>query len=319
MNILKITKLFEEIGLTIKISQVEQKLPLIYGKHYDWCQIDVLNKDQSLLIIEERREGKLDSFLKQAQIFKERFNMEPILCFKKIAPESKKVLISRGISFMDYEGNLFLPTISLRNVPIQKEFTSDKPFTKSEQLILIDLLLQSEKRFSYKDLIEMTSFSQATIYRTLKEFTKMGWLQSMKEDFILKKDKVQIFEEAKQRFFDPIKRKIYIEPPVMEAFKSMQPKIKSAGEMALSEYAFLSANQPCYAISEKNFLTMGDSIDSFDVYLEGLEELQLWKYESITDANMVDPLSLYLSFEKQEDPRLDQALEDMLYKSLGKS
>ena len=84
-----------------------------------------------------------------------------------------------------------------------------------------------------------------------------------------------------------------------------------SGEYALSKYSNLSASRKCYAASEATLKTLENEnkIIIADAPGAGIADLEIWTYKpDLTGHEMVDPLSLELSFADSSDARVKEAL-----------
>lgn len=317
-------KQFKDLGIPVTITKIDLQLPFAYTQRYDIVElIFELDKERSFLLIKEKRTGSLDSFIQQAAIISEDSGKDFLLCFTQLDGETRRILIKRKISFVDYQGNTYLPMISLISVQQPANYDLEKKFTNSEQQILISLLLDERKYFSYKDIVSKKHFAQTTVYRALNRFSKYGWLKSIEDKFYYDTSKRAIFNDALKYFTNPSRKKIYVEKIFFDRIVSSDEQpIYKAGATALAHYSFISEYEQSYAMTEKQFKIVDENLLEMHTYKYKVSEtieLQLWKsIIEMGDKTIVDPLSLFLTFRDEEDPRTQQALEEMLDRFLGK-
>lgn len=318
----RILQLFEEIGLTVHLEQVDLKLPLAHQARFSWLRMRLESSGENYLLIQEKRRGSLNSLLNQANMMAKKAGNSYILCFTSLSPEVRKLLIKHHIPFIDYSGNMFLPMLSLKTVASVKEPQLAKPFTKNEQQILLQILLLKKEYFSYKDLVVQHGFAQTTTFRALNKFRQMEWLQTQNELYFLKKSRQSIFEDARSFLFNPVEKVVYLDQIAFKTVTNMLgTKTSSAGLSALAHYSFIAADEQVLAIPTKQLNTLDQkwlNKETSKIKFPQTIELQLWKYSSKM-GDYVDPLSLYLSFEGEEDPRIQQALDKLLLECLGEN
>lgn len=317
----RILQLFEEIGLTVQLEQIDLKPAFAHQARFSWLRLQLEASGENYLLISEKRRGSLISFLKQARVLAEKADCPYILCFTSLSQDVRKLLIKNHIPFIDYSGNMFLPMLSLKTVTATKEPLA-KPFTKNEQQILLKILLLEKEYFSYKDLVVQHGFAQTTTFRALTKFCQLGWLQAQDQHYFLKKSRQSIFADARNFLFNPIKEVVYLDQIALKTVMSkLVAEASFAGLFALAHYSFIAADEQVLAVPAKQLDALDQkwlSRETSKIKFPETIELQLWKYPSKM-GKYVDPLSLYLSFEGEEDPRIQQALDKLLMECLGEN
>jgi hypothetical protein len=116
----------------------------------------------------------------------------------------------------------------------------------------------------------------------------------------------------------PVKRRIYL----TEEAAAAAAHLPRAGLTALAELSMLSAPRlPVYATVQRFSLAHPESWRNFvtDRKDDAQAELELWAYAPLREkqpALTVDRLSLYLSLEKDNDTRTQDALQQVLKEAL---
>lgn len=322
MDEAKLSGIFEDLGFQISLEDFPLKVPLVFKERFEWKRFSFLNLKKSCLLIKEKREGSLNSFIKQAKVLSERGNLEFILLFPSIPKEIRRILLKSRIPFIDYRGNMFLPMLSLILKEDSEAIKLPKKFTKNEQTLLIYILLSHKEFFSYKDLIQDDKFSQATVFRVLNKFIQLGWIESVNDSYVLAKSKEEIFMEAKDSFFNPVQKEIFVKESILHDYLEEQPSnYVIAGAKALSERSFLYESEMTYAVSKKRFAESAKEdwvrFETFDKKIPDTSELQIWKYDpTLLNNQLADPISLYLTLQDEEDPRVEQAMKELLQNNL---
>lgn len=327
MNKLRIEKIFQSISLTVDFQDVALALPLLFQKRYDIAKVCV-EGTLEFLLIKEKRQGAIESFIEQAKNISRKDGSPPILIFTEITKETQRLLLKARVPFLDYKGNLFIPHLGLilnKEIIATSTNTLTEKFSPSEQLIIISILLKLRRKISPKEIHELTGLSTPTIYRTIKKLVTKEWIYSKNGFLTWRKSPTIVYKEAFEYFNNPIKQTIYIDQTEFEKIyltKTSEEGLKKAGLMALGELTMLAYDLPTYAISNESFNTMlKDKKIREDFILDKrigkVAEIQLWNYTPLSliqDAKnhqMVDPISLSLTLTEDDDPRVEIEVEEL--------
>jgi hypothetical protein len=119
-----------------------------------------------------------------------------------------------------------------------------------------------------------------------------------------------LFESAKPVLFDPVRAVRFVERDILMAKPAL------AGEDAIAELTMLAAPRlTTYAMQGK--LEDVQGTDSL-IDRERQVRLELWRYSPVLlslNRNSADPLSVIITLRREQDPRLEQAIES-IYTSL---
>lgn len=325
MNEKKIYKVFEEISLPIQIEKVDVKLPIAFEYRYDYREITILNENKRFILIKEKRSGSIESFITQSDKIGEITGQRFILVFTEIPESTRKLLLKARIPFLDYKGNLFIPDLgmSLKRIKNIASITEDK-LTPSEQAVLIYILLSKEKRFTPNEISEITNVSVPTIYRILKKFSSLNWIESWYGSYSLLLSKRDIFDKATPLFINPKKESVYLRSEDiyrLSELEKINTTLKISGLSALSRFSNLASSEDVYAISLKRFKDLFGNLrinknEVFEINIGNMVELELWSYSpfSLNNDWVVDPISCYFSLKDKDDPRIEMELDKLLYK-----
>jgi hypothetical protein len=91
----------------------------------------------------------------------------------------------------------------------------------------------------------------------------------------------------------------------------------TAGETALAQRSMLTPpKEPVYALWSKRWKELAKTVKTLPIEDEGTCKIQIWRYDPNLFAreNRVDPFSLYLSLQHEDDERVETALEEMMEK-----
>ena len=316
MNVQKIISIFQSFYINVSVEKIALTLPISFEKRFQYVQMKF--HKESFLLIKEKRRGSLDSFVTQARIMGEKASMDVILVFSKLSDIEKKQLLQARVPFVDFKGNLFFPPLGLV-LNANDDVATSKELTPSEQLTWIAFLLTKSRRVVDVDLIsQVTGLPNSTIYRCLRTFKTLDWLNKPNKLYTYTASKKELFLKSESYLFNPIKKRLLLPNVDLENIKS-DSRLLYGGTYALSYLTFLaeSDENSSYVISQRQFNKL--SLPLSQHVLEG-KVLEIWRYSPFVsefwndfkenqDRQFVDPISLYLTLKDDDDPRVEEEIE----------
>ncbi len=301
------TYIFNTLGvLGIKMASVfGTDLPISLHEQYRFIVYEIAGESYLIMIPLLDGESTPETIRKHISMIGNEWAGEVIYLHSAISHYNRKRLIERKISFVVPGNQMYLPTLGLDlrehmkrlREPKRKKFS---PATQSA--ILYVLYNWKVEQFSPSTFAKRLGYSQMTLTRAFNEIENAGLGEST-NDWRMRmlrfdSEKGGLWEKALSYFNSPIKKRI-------KAVCHNSVPVTVAGQSAMEYYKMLSGPlQPVYAISDKEWnrrLKLGD----FTVVLDhepGSVEIEIWRYspELFAMNGVVDPLSLYLSFKKEE-------------------
>ncbi|CQR24544.1 hypothetical protein BN1356_00889 [Streptococcus varani] len=329
MDISKIKSVLSAFHFETQIQPIILKLPIVFQRRYEFSTLTV--KDYTFLLIKEKRSGSLDNFVKQAQVIQKQFEKDVILVFNQLSDGQKKKLMQVGASYLDYQENAFIPQLGLLFSKSTKNFGLDNRLSNTEQKLLITLLLHTKGFIiDMEKVSQLTHLSVPSLYRHFRSFKDREWLHNKQKSYQFAKTKRIIFEESKELMDGPIREVLTISDTDFQKLKD-EVSFKTTHFQALSYLGMLadSENYGSYAISKKKYKSFSRKLQQH--ILQG-HRLEIWNYEPVpfdyqknkwlesTNVSLVDPISLYLTLRNDEDPRIEEEveqLEDRILNLLG--
>ena len=316
MNVQKIISIFQSFYINVSVEKIALTLPISFEKRFQYAQMKF--HKESFLLIKEKRRGSLDSFVTQARIMGEKASMDVILVFSKLSDIEKKQLLQARVPFVDFKGNLFFPPLGLV-LNANDDVVASKELTPSEQLTWIAFLLTKSRRVVDVDLLsQVTGLPNSTIYRCLRTFKTLDWLNKPNKLYTYTASKKELFLKSESYLFNPIKKRLLLPNVDLENIKS-DSRLLYGGTYALSYLTFLaeSDENSSYVISQRQFNKL--SLPLSQHVLEG-KVLEIWRYSPFVsefwndfkenqDRQFVDPISLYLTLKDDDDPRVEEEIE----------
>ena len=316
MNVQKIISIFQSFYINVSVEKIALTLPISFEKRFQYVQMKF--HKESFLLIKEKRRGSLDSFVTQARIMGEKASMDVILVFSKLSDIEKKQLLQARVPFVDFKGNLFFPPLGLV-LNANDDVATSKELTPSEQLTWIAFLLTKGQKIVDVDMLsQVTGLPNSTIYRCLRTFKTLDWLNKPNKLYTYTASKKELFLKSEPYLFNPIKKRLILPNVDLENIKS-DSRLLYGGTYALSYLTFLaeSDENSSYVISQRQFNKL--SLPLSQHVLEG-KVLEIWRYRPFVsefwndfkenqDRQFVDPISLYLTLKDDDDPRVEEEIE----------
>lgn len=317
MNFKKIISIFQSFYINVSVEKIALTLPISFEKRYQYAKMKF--HKESFLLIKEKRRGSLNSFVTQARTMGRKASMDVILVFSKLSDNEKKQLLQARLPFVDFKGNLFFPPLGLA-LNANDDVEVFKELTPSEQLTWIAFLLTKGQKVVDVDLLsQITGLPNSTIYRCLRTFKTLNWLNKPNKLYTYTASKKELFLKSESFLFNPIKKRLLLSDFDLKKIQS-ESRLLYGGTYALSYLTFLaeSDENSSYVISQRQFNKL--SLPLSQHILEG-KVLEIWRYSPFVsefwndfketqDRQFVDPISLYLTLkDDDDDPRVEEEVE----------
>ena len=318
MNVKKIISIFQSFYINVSVEKIALTLPISFEKRFQYAKMK-FNKE-SFLLIKEKRRGSLNSFVTQARTMGRKASMDVILVFTKLSDNEKKQLLQARVPFVDFKGNLFFPPLGLA-LNANDDIEVFKELTPSEQLTWIAFLLTKGQKVVDVDLLsQITGLPNSTIYRCLRTFKTLNWLNKPNKLYTYTASKKELFLKSESFLFNPIKKRLLLSDFDLKKIQT-DSRLLYGGTYALSYLTFLaeSDENSSYVISLRQFNKL--SLPLSQHVLEG-KVLEIWRYSPFVsefwndfketqDGQFVDPISLYLTLKDDDDPRVEEEIESL--------
>lgn len=316
MNVKKIISIFQSFYINVSVEKIALTLPISFEKRFQYAKMKF--HKESFLLIKEKRRGSLNSFVTQARTMGRKASMDVILVFSKLSDNEKKQLLQARVPFVDFKGNLFFPPLGLV-LNANDDVEVCKELTPSEQLTWIAFLLTKGQKVVNVDLLsQITGLPDSTIYRCLRTFKTLNWLNKPNKLYTYTASKKELFLKSESFLFNPIKKRLLLSDFDLKMIQS-DSRLLYGGTYALSYLTFLaeSNENSNYVISQRQFNKL--SLPLSQHVLEG-KVLEIWSYSPFVsefwndfketqDRQFVDPISLYLTLKDDDDPRVEEEIE----------
>lgn len=217
----------------------------------------------------------------------------------------RKRLLEKGVYYVAGENNAYLPT--LLTTPATKRKVAGHLSACGQYILLSQLQEKKVEGCTISALAEWMPYTYVSIAKGVQNLEDLSLVASKKESdgtkvIVFTESGRELWETAKPLMTSPIKRTVFC-----DALPSGE--YPAAGISALSSFSNLADDDtPTVAVYAGKFRdTNFEGVNGFD----GAFKVEVWKYPPI-GKDTVDKLSLYLSLEDDQDPRVHKEVEFML-------
>lgn len=234
---------------------------------------------------------------------------------------TRRRLTERQIPFVVPGQQLYWPELGVAAQAKKTARTIVKPeaLTPAAQAVLIYALNDEIKTpITPKDLAGKLVYTGMSMTRALDEIEAngLGWITREGRERLLDfpTDARTLWQKALPYLRTPVRKKTRIKEDHLPPDHRIE-----AGETALADLSMLvPPNEPVYALGRRDWKKLADRVEQIPVEDTGTCRIELWRYDPalFVKNNRVDPFSLYLSLQDEEDERLEMALAEMMEKIL---
>ena len=300
---------------TIETSNYANSIPIFLKDIYKVHKMKIMGT-QCILIEIINEAPRIDAIKKHMNTIKKITDDQIVLYFRKITRYRRKSLIQNKISFIIEDGQIFLPFLVLYLDNIEDSAGEQiKLFTFSAQIAYLYFLYNREAVVNTTEFSKLFGWTQMKSSRALNELYKVKLLtykiggKTGRSKYYSRISGPGYFERGKEFLKSPIKKIVHVKKEPQNSFM--------AGLEALSELSMINPTGHKVRAIYGNDLNIKDLeiVKNEDIIKdEKLLELQVWEYDPKLFANkdIVDRASLYSSLKKENDERIEQALQEVL-------
>lgn len=253
----------------------------------------------------------------------ERWPEARVVVFERLPSYVRRRLIERGIAFVVPGAQLYLPDFGVDFRPRARQPAEVRDTLRpSAQAMLLYLLLRgmdSAIPRSASELAPALGQTLMTASRAVAELDSHGLVSTHKEgrtkEVHLSRGRRATWDAAQDVLRSPVKRRLAVVEDCVTAHDLLL-----AGLSALSRRSMLAEpSARTYAASHNTAQSLVSDVTVMSSSLAvadepGIAVIEVWTYNPrpLAVANIVDPLSLYLSLREDEDERVEGALRYMM-------
>ena len=272
-----------------------------------------LYKGQPMLLLKQTVDQNFTP--KQLRCFSDSLSLEfgmPVsFVFDTMPYYLRERLFEKNIYFIVSNKYVFWPSLFINTV--SKDAKSHASLTSSAQyLLLFHLQKSSLDGYTAQDIAECTALQYTTITRAMKVLAEFSLCRIEKDTLRFNRicfnaSGASLYEMAQPYLVNPVKA-VYFCDALPENHNMLL-----AGVSALSRYTMLNDDETTtYAI---DFPTFNSHKYEFRFLnpIEGKYRIEVWNYRPIrSEKETVDKLSLALSMDDTDDPRIEKERKSMM-------
>ena len=229
----------------------------------------------------------------------------------------RKSLIGAHIPFVAPHCQIYLPFLGIAlSERYTTEQTTRETLMPSSQLLLLHYLYCDETDIQVGETAGVFGISAMQISRAVRQLTALSLVNARKDGVrtIMSSEtrRHELFERAKPYLLNPVRKKIYVE------YADLPNGMPLSGYSALSELTMLGGSET------ETFAFYGKSgdINGTDTLVDNTSqaEVEIWRYNPILMSKkqgIVDSLSLAAALSSDDDPRVEQSIDELLSKVWG--
>ncbi|MGN0295517.1 MAG: MarR family transcriptional regulator [Lachnospiraceae bacterium] len=284
-------------------------LPMYIAGSYDFA-VAILNGCRCLVLSPTEELVTLPALKKQIKRIQEIDNVPVVIKLPTVSLYRRKKMIESGIPFITGK-QAFLPFMGTFLMKEDEEAKEVTKFMFSAQQLALMYLYNNSKKLYVSDATKKLPFTAMTMSRAVKQLEATGLFHTTKDGV----NKViesgysgrELYEKVKGYMTSPVRRIGYLDKAEITA------DMVIAGDSVLAEATMLNPSRVMtYAVYARSFAKeklVNELIDPDEQI-----KLELWEYDpkQFSEDNLADKLSVALSFEGNEDERIEEAAEELL-------
>jgi DNA-binding transcriptional regulator YhcF (GntR family) len=324
-----ITYIKEVVGFEIIVQQIsnalKSKLPLYLKEEYKWYHVILENRDCLFAVINDENYAGIYQTGKHFEKIKSIAEMPVVGVFSNLEAYNRKRLIEKKIAFIVPGKQLYIPEfiIDLReyNKTIKKKDGVLNPM--AQQLLLLFLLDKHNKLMieeqAFKNLATLLGTNPMGVSRAVESLKNQDFIEIIGDkektvSFVNDKQNLWINAKEQNLLINPVLKRVFIDE------LPQQIQLLQCNDNALAEYTDINpARQEYYAIEKSMYYAFKKTNALINENnFEGRYCFEVWKYNPATiighlfeNAQVVDPLSLFLCYKNDKDERIEMALEQI--------
>jgi len=313
--------LHETLGIAPKVRAWAGagKLPYFLQEAFAIRELKLLDRQILLAIDQWADRPTLANVRGQIDKLRQLAGMPVVYVTRTLASYERKRLIEQKVPFLVPGNQLYLPDlgIDLREYFRKPTVAAQTALSPATQAMLIAVLLRRPWRAEWQpaEVVGELGYTPMTLSRAVKELTAAGiatlrtegrarWLHA-------ERTAAQTWEHARPLLRSPVKRRVWVLPPA----KSRPRPLRLAGLSALARFSMLTEPQwPTYAVGQAEWKVATQvGFEMLPEPIPGACEWEIWHYSPalVRDGDTVDPLSLTLSLQGNQDERVQLALDEL--------
>ena len=309
------------LGIAVTTTPWHKKdcLPHFIRELYDFADTKMLGIPFLLAIDTTPGEQSPATVRKHMDLLRAKQSADVIYVRANVTAYNRKRLIEHKVPFIVPGNQMYLPALAIDLREHFRRIRSQLPtFSPSTQAVVIHALLRGcEQVFNPLETAQRMGYSAMTMTRVFDELEAAGLgdvtFHGRERHLRFTGNRREIWTRAQPLLRSPANKRLFIRHA-----KGRIVGIR-AGLAALAEYSMLARPAlTTYAISREEWKLLRQRHKAVVVPDQDphAHEIEVWGYPPalLTELDVVDPLSLYLSLKDNPDERIMSSLEEMMEK-----
>lgn len=289
----------------------EKGLPFILKDTYEFFILNMQERQFLLMVDTQQDETSPATVRKHMEQLRNVWMDDVIYVREQVTSYNRTRLIKNRIPFIVPGNQLYLPMLALdlRDYFVTKRGAVKKLSPAAQVLVLYSIY---KHRGLFDDSLTMTDWAEELGY------TKMTMTRAFRDIRSILENDENIGVLRGRQLWDRLRP--FLRSPVLKTryydFDVFGSEPILAGDSALASYTMMAETASrtlCMEADEwkKNHEDEMHELPNAEL---GATAVQIWRYDPrrLDRSGIADPLSLYLSFEKNKDERIEMALEELL-------
>lgn len=291
----------------------ESGLPFFLRDVYDLFLLHMQGRQFLLMVDAQQEESSPSVIRKHMEQLRNGSQDDVIYVREQVTSYNRTRLIKNKIPFIVPGNQLYLPMLALdlREYFVIKRGAARNLSPAAQVLVLYSIY---KRRPLFDEAVTMTDWAAAL------EYTKMTMTRAFRElRSILENEEYmeairgrQLWERLRPFLRTPVMRRRYYDVDF-----SAKKGALLAGDSALPSYTNMAeGSHKVVCMSGQNWKKFQEDYSPVELSRPepGGLEVQVWRYipKCLANKGVADPLSVYLSYEKNKDERIEMALEELL-------
>lgn len=291
----------------------EKGLPFFLRDGYDFFLLHLMGRDYLLMVDLQKKGTPPATIGKHMDQLHKKWPGEIIYVREQVTAYNRKRLIQNQIPFVVPGNQLYLPMLA---IDLREHFITQRTELKKLGPAAQVLVLHSiyEHRNLFDESITLTEWAQELGYAKMTMTRAFRDLRGILEDVehLEKLRGKELWERLKPYLRNPVRHRRYYDVNLPDTFKTV-----FAGDSGLTHYTMMAEpDHETVCMSAKRWNNFQELYTPVELARSepGALEVEVWRYmpKRFSRNGVADQLSIYLSFEKNTDERVEMALEEML-------
>lgn len=262
-----------------------------------------------LFLYPQNELDRIEALKKQIMRIQKAEELPVVFVLPAIGRYRRDKLIEARMAFVVPGKQMYLPFVgTYLTERCDVETVKLEKLQPAAQVLFFYYLYQRKPSIYISDAVEDLGYSAMTISRAAKQLVQTELFDESKDGVrkILtgRLEGRELFEKMRPALINPVRRRTSMNRA------ELTDEFILAGDSAVAKQTMVNDSMfRCYAVTGKQLAELPCAMsEETDVVVE------LWKYDPrlLSSNGMVDPLSLMMSFEDNDDERLQMAFEELL-------